>query len=124
MGVGRTFRLDRVRHPRLTSQRFRQRPGPDPTELVQRSAPPEAFNYQATVRAECNADTARSHIPTSIARIDPDGDRCTLHIGSDDLNWLTRYLLTLPFAFEVVSPDDLRTGVRRLARTVASRHRR
>lgn len=36
----RTFRLDRVSQPRLTSQRFRQRPGPDPAELVQRSAPP------------------------------------------------------------------------------------
>jgi predicted DNA-binding transcriptional regulator YafY len=28
----RTFRLDRVSRPRLTSQRFRQRPGPDPAE--------------------------------------------------------------------------------------------
>ncbi len=81
----RTFRLDRVSQPRLTSQRFRQRPGPDPAELVQRSAPPEAFAYQATIRAECDAETARDRIPASIAKIDPESDRCTLVIGTNDL---------------------------------------
>lgn len=118
----RTFRLDRVSHPRLTSQRFRQRRGPDPTELVQRFAPPEAFNYQATIRAECDAETARERIPASIATIDPKSDGCTLLIGTDDLNWLTRYLLGLPFGFEVIAPDELRTSVQCLAGRIASRH--
>lgn len=89
---------------------------------VSLTAPPEAFTYQATIRAECDADAARSHIPSSIATIDPESDGCTLRIGTDDLDWLARYLLTLPFSFEVVAPDDLRTSVRRLARTIASRH--
>jgi predicted DNA-binding transcriptional regulator YafY len=118
----RTFRLDRVSHPQLTSQRFRQRPGPDPIELVRRFAPPEAFAYQATILAGCEAATAREHIPDSMAAIRPRGDSCMLLIGTDDLDWLARYLLAVPFAFEVITPDDLRNRVRRLTRTIASRH--
>jgi predicted DNA-binding transcriptional regulator YafY len=118
----RTFRLDRVSNSKLTSQRFRRRPGPDPAELVQRFAPPEAFAHVAAIRAECDAKSARQRIPASIAKIDPDGDHCTLVIGTDDLNWLLHYLLALPFAFEVISPEELRTTVRRLTRKIASRH--
>lgn len=118
----RTFRLDRVSQPHVTSQRFRQRPGPDPAELVQQFAPPEAFAHQAKISAECTADTARRHIPASIAAVDPDGDRCRLTVGTDDLDWLTCYMLALPFAFEVEAPEELRTSVRRLARAIASRH--
>jgi predicted DNA-binding transcriptional regulator YafY len=119
----RTFRVDRVSNAELTSHTFRQRPGPDPIELVRRAAPAESFRHQATIRLECRADKARRQIPASIATITEDGDHCELFIGTDDLAWLSRYLLLLPWDFEVITPEELRARIRRHARAVASRHK-
>jgi predicted DNA-binding transcriptional regulator YafY len=41
----------------------------------------------------------------------------------DELEWLARYLLALPWPFEVLEPRELRTIVRRRARAVGARHR-
>ena len=119
----RTLRVDRASNAEVTSETFRQREGPDPTELVRRAAPAAAFRHQATVRVECHADEARRQIPASIAAVSEVGDHCELFIGTDDLAWLTRYLLQLPWDFEVVTPEELRAYIRRRTRGIASRHK-
>ena len=123
----RTFRIDRVLRATADDRRFRPRPGPDPSDLVRGSAPPEACAHQAVVQLDCDASDARVRIPASIGAITPDAGgtvpRCRLVVGTDDLDWLARFLLQLPWPFEVEEPSALRTRVRTLARQVAARHR-
>jgi predicted DNA-binding transcriptional regulator YafY len=118
----RTFRLDRITSAEVTTLRSANRDVPDPIELVQAAAPPEAFTMQATVRLECTAAEAATRIPPSIAVITDNADTCTLTIGTDDEQWLARYLMALPWTFEVLTPNDLRALIAATAQTVATRH--
>ena len=43
-----------------------------------------------------------------------------LRIGADDLDWIARYLASLPCGFKVIEPDDLRQSVARLATQLAA----
>jgi predicted DNA-binding transcriptional regulator YafY len=119
----RTFRLDRITRPDVTSHRSAHRDGPDPIELVESAAPPEAFTMQATVRLNCTTAEAATRIPPSIAVIAAVADNvCTLTIGTDDETWLIGYLMSLLWEFEVVNPRYLRARVAACARTIAARH--
>jgi predicted DNA-binding transcriptional regulator YafY len=120
----RTFRLDRIGAAELSEHRFHQRSGPDPIELVHRSAPAEAFAHQARVTVACTANEARGVIPESIATVAAHDETCTLLIGTDDLNWLTHYLLALPWPFEVTEPPELRARIRKQTKAIAARHAR
>jgi predicted DNA-binding transcriptional regulator YafY len=120
----RTFRLDRLSDVDATSERFFERAGPDPAELLERTIPADSFTFQATVHVECSADEARQRVPRSIASITSSGEHCTLLIGTDDVPWLARYLLGLPWSFEVVEPPRLRSEVRTITRAISVRHRR
>jgi hypothetical protein len=43
-----------------------------------------------------------------VGSVVPIGDEVSrLEIGADDLGWVARYLLNLPFEFEVEEPDEL-----------------
>jgi predicted DNA-binding transcriptional regulator YafY len=39
-----------------------------------------------------------------------------------DADWIARYLVGLPFRFEVIEPDEVRTEVRRLAHRMLRQH--
>ena len=39
-----------------------------------------------------------------------------LVIGADDMSWLARYLLSLPWEFDVDSPEELRKELRKIGR--------
>ena len=43
-------------------------------------------------------------------------DTTRLVIGADDMSWLARYLLGLPWEFEVESPEELRKELRKIGR--------
>jgi predicted DNA-binding transcriptional regulator YafY len=43
-----------------------------------------------------------------------------LRIGADDLDWIARYLASLPCGFTVIEPEDLRESVARLATQLAA----
>jgi predicted DNA-binding transcriptional regulator YafY len=118
----RTFRLDRLTKLDVTAQRFAERAGPDPMELVDAAAPPEAFAHVATVRLDSSAAEARKRIPSYIAEISSADDHCTLTIGTDDLTWLARYLISLPWTFEALAPDELRSEILSVAQTLVGRH--
>lgn len=121
----RTFRLDRITDAETTTHRFSYRDGPDPIELVQAAAPPNAFTIQATVRLDCAAAEAVTRIPASIAVITANTTNtatCTLTIGTDDEPWLARYLMSLPWTFEVLAPDNLRAHIAATTQAITTRH--
>lgn len=119
----RTFRVDRVRNVEITQRRFIERTGPDPIKLVRRTVPVESYAHQAIIELSATASDARKHIPPTIATITPTGkDRCRLTIGTNDLPWLARYLISLPWPFEATEPPALRTELRTLGKTLARTH--
>lgn len=115
----RTFRLDRLRAPRLTSLRFtpREIPGGDAASFVARSLGSTPLVYEATlaIRAPAAELTAVlrwiDHTP-----LEADADSCLVQIRSEDLGRLTmavaRLALTAPVV--VIEPTELAEAVREL----------
>ena len=108
----RTFRLDRVSDPVATGMRSRPRRGPDPVDLVQRGITIEAWDFRATIQLGVSAEVAEREIAPTVGTIEPiDDDSSRLTIGADEIDWLVRYLLGLPFAFAVEEPSELRDAL-------------
>ena len=120
----RTFRLDRLSEPWATGMRAARRAEPDPVELVQRGVAIEAYTQRAEVRLLAPMDHVAHMIPGTMGALEAlDADTTRLVIGADDLGWLARYLLSLPWEFEVESPEELRKELRKIGRRLlAARH--
>lgn len=105
----RTFRVDRVSSAKGTGVRSARRQSPDPVELVHRGTAVEAWDHRAEVVLAADVDRARRYIPANVGTIEPRGkSRSLLVIGADEIGWIARYLLSLPFGFDVVEPNELR----------------
>ena len=120
----RTFRLDRVSDPKPTGMRAARRKAPDPVELVQRGVAIDAWRHRATIRLHVHHDEAVRMIGPMVGSLEPAGaDTTRLVIGADDMSWLARYLLSLPWEFDVESPEELQKELRKIGRRLlAARH--
>jgi predicted DNA-binding transcriptional regulator YafY len=112
----RTFRLDRASEPKATGIGVKSRKAPDPVELVQRGIAIDVWTHRASVKLDATVDEARRIIPVTIGMVEASGDGSHLLIGADDLAWLARYLLNLPFSLEVESPQELREELATIGR--------
>ncbi len=119
----RTFRLDRLTDPVATGMRSARRPEPDPVEMVQRGVAIDAYALRATIRMATSMERATQMIPPTIGALESLGPEMTrLVIGADDVQWLARYLLGLPWEFEVDSPDELGEELTRIGRRLVAAH--
>jgi predicted DNA-binding transcriptional regulator YafY len=117
----RTFRLDRVSDPKTTGMRSARRKVPDPIEMVQRGIAIEAYAHRATVRLHVPMDTAAAMIPGTVGALEEIGpNECRLEIGADDMGWLARFLLGLPFRFTVEQPPELGEALGKIGRRLAA----
>lgn len=113
----RTFRLDRVSEPRPTGIRSARRKTPDPVEMVQRGIAIEAWAHRALVRLHVPIASAMRFIPATVGALEEVGDgECRLEIGADEIGWLARYLLGLPFEFTVEQPPELAENLAAIGR--------
>jgi predicted DNA-binding transcriptional regulator YafY len=104
----RTFRLDRVSSPRVTGMRSARRPEPDPIELVERGVAIDVYTHRGMIRLQTPIENARRVIATTVGVLEAvDDGQCRLTIGADDISWLARYLLGLPWDFVVEGPEEL-----------------
>jgi predicted DNA-binding transcriptional regulator YafY len=111
----RTFRLDRVSSPRATGMRSTRRPEPDPVELVERGVSIDVYAHRGVIRLATTMERARQAIPSTIGALETvDAEQCRLIMGADDINWLARYLLGLPWDFVVEGPDELVEELKRI----------
>lgn len=118
----RTFRLDRVSAPVATGMRAARRKGPDPVDLVQRGITVESWHYKATVIIHAPAVEAERFIAPTVGTVEPiDGSSSRLVIGADEMEWLARFLLSLPLRFDVEHPDALRDELAALGRDLVAR---
>lgn len=120
----RTYRVDRIRELTATGHRNDTRPTPDAAAQVSEGVALRVYDTRAIVRLHESAETAARYVgPTDgvIEATDPDDGTCLVTIGGD-LDWVARYLIGFPMAFDVIEPDELRGEIRKLARRLLRDH--
>jgi len=120
----RTFRLDRMSDPALTGHRFVRTAEPDTAAMVidARARAPYAFQAEVLLRAE-PADAARE-ISSAVGSVEGVKGGTLLRIGANDLDWIARYIASLPFESEVRHPPALRVALRAVGLRLAAANRR
>ncbi len=113
----RTLRVDHITSATLTGHQFvlRQAPGQAP------KAEPQGVT--ARILAQTSARRAAAYVPPAAGRIDRiDNTSCILTLSAEDTGWLTKFLLRLPFATEVIDPPQLRRHIRSLGERLVQTH--
>ena len=116
----RTFRVDRMSDVARTGMRFVHLDPPDAAAFVSEGLAVSAYAWQAKVTLDLTVEEARRMVAPTIGVIEHSDDATVLRIGADDLDWIARYLASLPCGFRVIEPDDLRHSVARLATQLAA----
>jgi predicted DNA-binding transcriptional regulator YafY len=117
----RTFRLDRIAKARATGIRSARRKAPDPVELVSRGIAVDVWAHRAVVTLYAPLERASRSIPRTVGSLESlDSESSRLVIGADDLDWLARFLLNLPFGFEVVEPEGLKSELADIGRQLVA----
>lgn len=118
----RTFRVDRLQGPELTGHRFTPGPEPDAASIVVEGIAFGGTEWQAEVVLRAPVEEARGEVPPTIGTVEALGGATLLRIGANDLDWIARYLVGLPFELEVRDPPELRAALRRLGRRLQRAH--
>jgi len=112
----RTFRLDRVERPEVTTWRFTPRDHPDPVAAVQRAITSGGYRHRAKVVLHLDAALVREMVGPAVGRVEAiDDARCMLTTGADSLTWLAVELARFGCEVEVLEPPELRDELGRLA---------
>jgi predicted DNA-binding transcriptional regulator YafY len=118
-GGVRVFRLDRVLAADLRPQTFTPPAGFDSVEYVMRSLANVPSDWTAEVLLEVPIEVARQRVPPVVATLEETEEGVVLRAGTDSLDWLARYLVTIDLPLVVRRPPELRDALRRLADRVA-----
>ncbi|MDQ3468843.1 MAG: WYL domain-containing protein, partial [Actinomycetota bacterium] len=120
----RTFRVDRISGPQVTGSRSTPRPTPDAAAIVAEGVAVGVYDTAARIRLPMPPAVAARHISPVVGVVEPapaDATTTVVRIGGDP-DWIARYLVSLPFPFEVIEPDTVRAEVRRLAHRLLREH--
>ena len=111
----RLFRVDRVLSVETREARFIRPAGFDTLAFLHHSLATVREEWAAEILLQTTLDHATLTISPTLALLDavPDGVRFRCHVN--DLDWLARYLVGLPFPFTVQHPPELRATLRMLA---------
>jgi predicted DNA-binding transcriptional regulator YafY len=119
----RTFRVDRMQGgATLTGHRFVRLTEPDAAAMVADGMALAPYPWQARVLLRADLETASDSIARTVGSLVPTHGGTLLRFGADDLEWMARYLVALPFDAEVLDPPELRETMRALGRRVQSIH--
>ena len=117
----RTFRVDRMRSPRLLDASALAAPeGFDAVEHVSRSLARVPWGHEVEVLLDLPVDRAARRLPPTIAELVEADGGTLLRMRVDSLDWMAGTLASLGCSFEIRSPEELRTSVRTLADRLAS----
>ncbi len=124
----RTFRLDRMRDPQTSGQRFKARTPPDDdlVRYVTKSLSSSPYEYRGTVLLHSAIEPLRARVTAyggvlEAAPGEARRDRCILRTGARSLDALAVFVAMLGVEFEVLEPKELVAHARilgeRLSRT-------
>lgn len=123
----RTFRVDRIRSVRSTSDTFAAPQKSDPKQrLVDRFVEAD-YRWQIVLHIRSSEDQIRSHLPASVARLErsqyarqrPQDSASAWHraeIHAQSLDWLPAVIAALGCEVVIERPKELRSEVRAAAR--------
>lgn len=120
----RTFRIDRVAGPHATGAKALDRPAPDAAALVAEGVAVRVYETSALLRLHVPPAVAAQEIGPAVGVIEPAEPGATttvVRIGGD-LDWIARFVASLPYAVDVLDPPELRTELRRLAHHLLRAH--
>ena len=91
--------------------------------MVLRAIASYPYDVQAELVLDLPFERAGGEISRTIGTTEPveGGARTRLRIGAEDVAWLARYVASLPWDVEVVSPDELRIELARLGEHLVAR---
>lgn len=119
----RTFRVDRMSDVVPSGHRFVRREEPDAATMVAEGIAIGAYERQAEVLLRATLDECAELVPSTIGTLEDAGHGTMLRLGFDDLDWIARYLASLPVPCEVRQPPDLRAALRSLGQRLVREHR-
>lgn len=117
-GDWRTFRVDRLRSPRSTRERFSPHalPAADAAAFVARAISTSGARHQAQVLLHSPLDVVARHLRPHEGVLEAvDTHTCVLHTGTDSLEWLAMVIGLLGVEFAVREPPELVERVEELA---------
>ncbi|GAA4514264.1 helix-turn-helix transcriptional regulator [Nonomuraea ferruginea] len=118
----RVFRVDRLRLRTPNGPRFtpREPPADDLAAYTSHRISSAPYRYRCQVIVHAPAEAVVARMPPSVAAVEPlDGGGCLLTSGSNSLDELAFWLVSLGMAFEVREPPELAAHLRVLARRLA-----
>jgi predicted DNA-binding transcriptional regulator YafY len=111
----RTFRVDRIGRAVNTGMRFVHADPPDAAAQVAEGLAVAVYPWQARVLLRVQPKVAAQLVSPTTGILQPARGGTLLRIGADELDWIARYLASLPCRFRVLDPPELADAVRRLA---------
>lgn len=113
----RSFRLDRLDHPRGTGVRFRPRklPAKDPAAFVRSGIDNIAATHTVEALIHASAPKVRAALGPWAAIEEVDGEQCRLRMTADSLDWPALALGSVGAEFEVLGPPELVEHIREWA---------
>jgi predicted DNA-binding transcriptional regulator YafY len=118
----RTLRMDRVATLQATQRSFERPRDFDAAAYLSEAmrSLPRAFAFEVRLTGELAR--VREHCFWMLGRLDAAGDGVRLRGSTDDLDWVARQLLALPFDVDVIAPQSLATALSALVTRLALRH--
>ncbi len=110
----RSFRLDRIVEVEARPASFARPAGFDALAALRHSLATLPRAHTVEVLLHTDLATASSHFFDAIGLFEQQGDRVLLRTRTDHLDWFAGHLASMPFDFEIRTPEALREGVARL----------
>ncbi len=118
----RSFRVDRVLDVRPLDVTFERPDAFDAAKHVTLGIATIPRAYGVDVLLHTDLQTAIQELRESLGLFEARGEHVLLRSRTDSIDWFARQLARLPFAFEILAPDELRNALRvhsaRLSRLV------
>lgn len=118
-GGVRVFRIDRVQQAELRPETFTPPAGFDSVGYLLRSLASTPSAWPVEVLLEVPLEVAQRRVPPVVATLEETPAGVLLRAGTDDLDWMARFLVNLDLPLVVRRPPELREALRRLAARVA-----
>jgi predicted DNA-binding transcriptional regulator YafY len=116
-GDVRTFRLDRIAAAAPTAETFEMPENFDAVAQVTTGLAAVPYRHEVSVLLETDLDTARQAIPPGVGTLTEVGGRTgadgrtRLDCRAEDLDGMARLLAGLPWAYQIIEPDELRAAL-------------
>jgi predicted DNA-binding transcriptional regulator YafY len=114
----RTFRVDRIGAVQQRNETFTRPKEFDALAAISTALATLPRAHRAEILLRTDHATAKRQIWSTLGVLEETDGGVLLTVQTDDLAWLARELARLPFALEVLRPEELRSALRRNARSL------